>query len=290
MAAWISATGTATDKVVLDPGAFFRRAELKRLPCAQALRPWVDYYWIVTWNLPAGATYESSTVPEPNCHLSVEYGGRARAGAARDGVFLTGVQTSRRFDVELSGTGAVVGVRFRPGGLTAMTGIEGWRLRDEVREAQGLLPLSERLMGLRADDPDIAGALDEAVHALPLRGDPAYDILGAALRLAGVAEPRSPVADVATECGMSVRQLQRLYRHFLGVGPQWMVARARVHAALQQLHEGSVTNLADLARELGWFDQAHLNRDFVAIVGESPGSYQRRCAASSPVGEPGALP
>lgn len=269
---------------MLDPGGFAQHATLHRLPCAASLRPWVDYYWTVQWALPANASYRSCTIPEPNCHLSIEYGGRVREGATQEGIFLTGVMSRRRFDVLLTGSGGVVGVRFRPGGLTALTGIEAWTLRDRVRLVDDLVPISDGLETLRGTSVALAETLDESVAGLPLRGDAEYSALCASLTALQTAGPAITVSDLAEHCGLGVRRLQRLYRRFIGVGPQWLIARARVHTAVARLHEGQVTTLADLASDLGWFDQAHFNRDFLALVGESPGEYRRRCATAAPSG------
>lgn len=284
MVAWTSATQPKVAGVVLDPGGFAQHATLDRLPCDPALRAWVDYYWTVQWNLPAGTTYRSSTIPEPNCHLSIEYGGRVREGATQEGIFLTGVMTRRRFDVRLTGSGGVVGVRFRPGGLTAMTGIQAWTMRDRVRQADGLMAVSERLEGLRGTSTGLTGVLDESIAGLPLRGDDQYAAVCDSLTILEASDPSVTVSDLADDCGVGIRRLQRLYRRFIGVGPQWMIARSRVHAALARMHQGQVTTLADLASDLGWFDQAHFNRDFIVLVGESPGEYRRRCSTSPPPG------
>ena len=84
---------------------------------------------------------------------------------------------------------------------------------------------------------------------------------------------------------MSERTLQRLFRRHVGVGPKWVLQRARLHDAVDRIDRGGVRDLAALAVELGWFDQAHFTRDFTALVGQSPAAYARRAthAGSRPV-------
>ncbi len=278
MPAWTDATRSDRTGVVLRPEAFGRHAELCRYLCDVRLGRWVDYYWSVRWELPPGTSYLSSTVPEPNCHLSVEYGGRFRDGAVCDGVFLTGVASRRRFDVTLTGSGGVVGARFRPGGLTAMTGFEAWTLTDRVLPAGDVAPWAAGLAGLRVGAPDLQDRLDQALlRRVPdIRGDD--QILRSSLRVL-YADPTRSVAELAAACGVGVRRLQRVYRRGVGVGPQWVLARARVHAALARMHEGTEITLAGLAADLGWYDQAHFTRDFIALVGQPPGAYlQTHCS------------
>ena len=88
---------------------------------------------------------------------------------------------------------------------------------------------------------------------------------------------RDTVTLAAERHGLSERTLQRLFRRYVGVGPKWVLQRARLHDAVERLDtaDGPV-DLAALATELGWFDQAHFTRDFTALVGQSPAAYAAR--------------
>lgn len=263
--------------IILDPARFAQVATLTRPSCDPALTPWVEHYWTVSWELPDGVSYRSSTVPAPSCNLTVEYGGCARAGARGSGVFVTGVVSRQRFDVFLHGSGGVVGVKFRPGGLTALSGVDAAGLRDRVVAANHVLPGADELAGLRADDPDMTGRLDAYLAALPTHPDNGdYRKLLSVLDILDNAEPAITAADLAERCGLGLRTLQRVCRRYLGVGPQWLIARARVHAAIARMHGDAESTLARLATDCGWFDQAHMGRDFVALVGEPPGRYRER--------------
>jgi AraC-like DNA-binding protein len=47
----------------------------------------------------------------------------------------------------------------------------------------------------------------------------------------------------------------------------------RLQDVLQALETGINVNLAALAQDLGYFDQAHFARDFKQITGATPGRY-----------------
>lgn len=66
-----------------------------------------------------------------------------------------------------------------------------------------------------------------------------------------------------------------MFRRYVGVGPQWVLQRFRLHDALAAIDAGETGDLATLAARLGWFDQAHFNRDFRDAVGQTPGRYAR---------------
>lgn len=272
-------TFATKDGVILDPLRFAEHATLRRPACHPALAPWVEHYWTVQWRLPAGASYRSSLVPVPQANLTVESGGSSRSGTNAPGVFVTGVVSRALFDVTLTGSGGVVGAKFRPGALTALTGIAAANLRDRVLPAIEVLAGADELLDLRPDRPDSVDRLEDFLLARAAGDHAELDTVGAVVATLEEAAPAMSAAELADRCEMSLRSLQRLCRHFIGVGPQWLVARARVHAAICRLHAGDYNTLADLAIELGWFDQAHFGRDFTALVGESPGAYRDRVCA-----------
>ncbi|MGH7591370.1 MAG: DUF6597 domain-containing transcriptional factor, partial [Gemmatimonadales bacterium] len=77
----------------------------RKLP-APALRPFVEHYWVVRWELPAGVRRLAETVPHPSSHWVTE---RGRS-------LVHGVPTAR-FVRTITGRGQAFGVKFRPGGL-----------------------------------------------------------------------------------------------------------------------------------------------------------------------------
>ena len=60
-----------------------------------------------------------------------------------------------------------------------------------------------------------------------------------------------------------------------------MIRRYRLHEAAERLSDGEAVNLAELALDLGYFDQAHFVKDFGAIVGIAPREYAREVRSSS---------
>lgn len=240
---------------------------------------WVERVWSVRWDLPGGVEHVNSIVPHPSVSLTVERGDVQRDGAHGPGVWVTGVVT-RRFDAVCRGRGGAVGVKFHPGGFTALTGLPAAELRDRSRLADGLVAGSTSLADLPLDAQAAGPALCALVEDLARdRGpDPSYALVG--LVVQHLQDPAvTRVDDLAERCGLSVRGLQRLLRQYVGVGPKWMVARRRLHDAVATIDEGYDGTLADLAATAGWYDQNQFARDFTALVGTSPGAYRDRATA-----------
>jgi AraC-like DNA-binding protein len=281
VASWKNATAldrAATLRGVLRPAETAQQADLRRdAPVSEPLRPFVERYWSVRWDLTGRPPFRSEVLSHPSVNVSVESGTQPRFGFAMPAVLVHGVVT-RRFTVDLTGAGRVTAVKFRPGGFTALTGsLPG---RNSIERPGGRLGLpAARLLGdvlAPDDDGDRAAVLDAAL--LPLAVDPpdAYlDLLGV---IGAMIEDRELVRvdQVAALAGLGVRSLQRLFAGYVGVSPKAVLARYRLQDAAAAIDAGDVDDLAGLAASLGWFDQAHFSRDFRAVVGVTPSAYLQR--------------
>jgi len=61
----------------------------------------------------------------------------------------------------------------------------------------------------------------------------------------------------------------------VGVPPKWVIQRYRLQEAIWHLAQPDCAELAELAQQLGFFDQAHLHRKFVGLVGSTPPEYRK---------------
>ncbi|MNU01164.1 DNA-binding transcriptional activator FeaR [compost metagenome] len=58
-----------------------------------------------------------------------------------------------------------------------------------------------------------------------------------------------------------------------------MIKRYRMHEAVARLQADiAAPELAQLALDLGYYDQAHFIKEFTALVGKPPGAYRRAIA------------
>ncbi len=72
----------------------------------------------------------------------------------------------------------------------------------------------------------------------------------------------------------------------MGLAPKAYARVARFQRALAALHAGG-RGLSDVALRAGYYDQPHMNADFRALAGMTPGEYlaARRYPASANVAE-----
>jgi AraC-like DNA-binding protein len=181
--------------------------------------------------------------------------------------------------MEIRATGAVdlVGVRFRPEALSAWLRVSGGELLDRS-SALGELParldrtLAEQLSEAGGSGPRLAILRS---HLAQTASRVAFDRrIGAAVDLA-LADGRARPAAIAAAVGMSYRQLSRLFQQRLGFGPKPLIRLGRFQRALRALEGPEGRSVAAAAVRAGYFDQAHLARDFRLFAGIAPGRYLR---------------
>lgn len=74
---------------------------------------------------------------------------------------------------------------------------------------------------------------------------------------------------IATEVSISAYHFSRLFKQSTGLAPHQYQIRCQVERAKELLQAGEMT-IADIATQVGFYDQSHLSRHFKRIVGVSP--------------------
>jgi len=184
-----------------------------------------------------------------------------------------------RFTRELHGRGRAFGVRFRPAGFRPFLGAPVATLTDRrVAVADVFGPAGDRLVAellAAPGEPELAAAAEAFLLARRPAPDPDVALVNQVVDQIMADHDLTRVEDAAARSGIGTRRLQRLFATYVGVTPKWVIRRSRLHEAVERLDQGHQVDLAFLARELGYFDQAHFARDFRAAVGRPPAAYAR---------------
>jgi AraC-like DNA-binding protein len=253
---------------ILAPDAVGDIFQLERFRPAADLAPFVENFWRVSWDRRGLAPHTQEVLPYPNVHAIVELGVSS----------VTGVLTGR-FTRELRGRGQAFGVKFRPGGFRPFSAGPIAALTDRRLELGRVFELDARALERELLACPEAAAMAARVEAV-LRGrapcvDATVDLVDGVVQYVATHRALQRVDELVVATGLSKRVLQRLFREYVGVSPKWVIQRFRLHDAAARLAAGESLDAAQLARELGYFDQAHFIRDFRATVGRPPGAYAR---------------
>jgi AraC-like DNA-binding protein len=240
------------------------RVRLGRFVPSEPAALFVEHYWTVRWDLRDQPPFTSESLPYPSVHLVLERGQSRVHGV-----------TTGKFRQTLREQGLVFGIKFKPGGFRPFVDAPVARLTNRKIPASRILPWADQLeAAVLAAGEDAQMADCAAVHLAPHLPVPDPQIEFVSGIVDAVAEDRSlvRVEQLVDRFGMSARHLQRLFREYVGVSPKWVIQRYRLFEASARLASGDADSV-NLARELGYFDQAHFIRDFKALIGKPPGAF-----------------
>jgi AraC-like DNA-binding protein len=223
--------------------------------------------------------------PMPSAHLFINLAGPIRLydsdpavppAVFTDGWFM-GVWT-RRFLIEYQTPVRVVGVHFKPWGISPFVDMPSSELRDrwlpvDAVWERSLDRMHDRIASARSSGEILLILEDELRSRLvpaPSRGLELVDHTAGRLEASWGAVSVGALTDSA---GVSGNHLATQFKSHLGVTPK-RVARiyrfARLILSIDALHP---VDWSQLAQAAGYFDQAHFSKEFKDFTGHTPTAY-----------------
>jgi AraC-like DNA-binding protein len=263
---------------------------IQRLPIA-SLRPFVSRVWAsensvnpVEYAQPA----REHVLPTGQMHLVFRMtddplrifpSSDDRPSQSLGGAVVGGVR-SRFYVRELTAPSCSVGMVLRPGAAAILFGTTAGALAGRHTPLENLWGtfarnVRERLLEAKnalARLSVLESVLESRLAARPPRTRGLHPVVASALHdIAGFPS----VAAVVRQSGLSHRQFIACFREAVGMAPKVYLRVLRFQRALQTLRQNRAATLAGLAAEMGYSDQAHFNRDFLAFSGVTPLAYLR---------------
>lgn len=253
-------------EAIVRPRAGAEVFRVERFAPRPELAEYVDYHWLVHWDVPG--RHRQEVVPQPRVHVAAEHGRLLVHGLSR-----------KPFERVLTGSGLVLGTAFHPAGFRPLLKRSVGSIVETVLPGHEMLGVDDRAVAERilADGP--AEELVRAIEDYLLETCPEPDETARRVRgLVEEAERRHDLRraeDLAAVAGTSLRSLQRLFTEYVGIGPKWVIQRFRILEAAAAATGDRPVDWSALAQELGFSDQAHLTRAFRQVVGSPPETYRR---------------
>jgi AraC-like DNA-binding protein len=191
----------------------------------------------------------------------------------RDGRLVVAGPDQRAWRSRVRAGEEIVGIRLRPGVAGAVFDLPASDLLNSRVPLEELFDsraaeLAERLSGTEEQEAKYL-LLEGLVASAVAQSGPDPLVLAAARRLGF---PGSRVDQLADALGISERQLRRRFHAAVGYAPKTLdrVLRfRRLVSQAQAVSDGEI-DLARLAADLGYADQAHMTRDCVRLTGMPP--------------------
>jgi AraC-like DNA-binding protein len=227
----------------------------------------VSAYWTVALQ---GRAHVIRTLPDACVDLTIDLHDPRRPHA-----YVAGPQRKARTR-RLRGRVHLLGARLLPGS-SLLLGVPADALHEDWTPlGRFLKPVEvrrlEAAVGRAPSLPARIGAL-EAFLVDKLLNRAVDPRLSRALAAIYQAQGDLPVSDLARAAHASPRTLVRLFERWVGLAPKRFARVVRFQTALRTLD--ATASGADLAADLGYFDQAHLIRDIKEMFGSTPTQARR---------------
>jgi AraC-like DNA-binding protein len=247
-------------------------------PPVPALANIVEYVWA---SQGAPAHPRERVVPTGTLELFVSLAdveGRIHNVAGREWSFSgAGVAGAYRrpFMFDTHENASVVGVHFKPGQAGVVLGVPAGELMDRHVDLDDIWgrcarELREQLCAATTTSERFAILEAELLSQLDARSvHPAVTYA-----LDALAQPNARVADIAKAAGLTQRRLIDLFTAAVGITPKRFGRVLRFHRATA-LARSAALDWTRVAHQCGYYDQAHLIRDFRELADMTPRDLMR---------------
>ena len=166
-----------------------------------------------------------------------------------------------------------VALELTPLGCRALFGTPARALWNTSLELQDLAPaagveLWDRLQ-LAPSWPERFSTCDEVLGKL-VTGEPIEPALGRSWHLLTASGGTASVGEIAGVVGWTRQHFARRFAGEFGLSPKLAARVVRFDRARKML-QAPFLSIAQVARSCGYYDQAHLTRDFTELAGVAPG-------------------
>lgn len=245
-----------------------KKFQLSRHLPPQDLSFFIEHYWIVDWDLRGQEPYVQETLPYPSVHVVIE----------KDQSRVFGVQTGK-FVRLLENKGRVFGIKFKPGGFYPFVESSISRFTNASTSFQDAFgvdarPLEETLLS-QGDEAKMIKLAEKFLRERLPEQDMNVRVVNEIVDWIIAHREITKVDEVVSSLNLNKRRVQRLFRHYVGVSPKWVIKRYRLHEVAERLAGGEVVDWPAMVVELGYSDQAHFIKDFKTIVGRTPAEYAK---------------
>ena len=174
----------------------------------------------------------------------------------------------------------IIGVKFKPLGITRVTGINMQHVANSIIPAEDVWG---RELELLCDEMQSAGSLlgmiavlekfliDKYMHtSLHYRVESAQN----AIALLTKTDGSMSVKDLQEQTNTTRKTLERAFLHYLGLKPKLFARIIRFNVAKEIIDQGVLTqSLTSLAHQCGYYDSSHFTAEFRRFAGLSPSLY-----------------
>lgn len=241
------------------------------------LNRFIECFWTLESDVNSGLTKPESILPDGCVELILNFGapfselidnGLRRRQPAH---FLVG-QMTQPVSIAPTGPVQVLGVRFHPAGTSQFLHLPMHEMTNQIVELEAIDPaLARDLIAVACSVTSLqqkVAAIETclAARVREISGDFRFiELAASAVRRGG----KITVDRLSADAGISGRQLERRFLRDVGIGPKMFCRILRFQQVFQAVEQQDA-GWAAVAADCGYYDQAHLIRDFQEFARQTP--------------------
>ena len=246
----------------------------KRVEPTLLAAPWIECFWIIENDDPKQVTQKiiPDGFPEIIFHFGDPYEINLNGQWEKQDLNLLAGQIKKFFWLRNTGKASMLGIKLKPPSLAQGFSLNMNEITDKVENMNKMKigPLTELQKLVRAATTfndrinQVAGYFEN----LKWREHPIHHALEVIFKNRGM----NTVSDLVNVLKISERQLERIFKQYVGLSPKFYSKVIRF-STIFQLKEQGDPSWIDLTHETGFADQSHFIRDFKSFTGEDPSRY-----------------
>lgn len=237
----------------------------------------IECFWIVENDDPTPLVQKiiPDGFPEIILHFGDPYSIKLRDQWEHQSKSLLAGQITSYFHLQNTGRSSILGVKCKPTALTHLFKIFMNELTNHVVE------LNNAIAGQWDTLENTLRSADNHMHRIELIQETLTKIrpenftempIEKAIAVIFSEKGLISVADICDAAATSERQLERLFKKYIGLSPKFYSRIIRFSYVFQVVQEREMNGI-ELGLESGFYDQSHFIKNFKAFTGEDPSRY-----------------
>ncbi|CAL1518736.1 helix-turn-helix domain-containing protein [Chitinophaga sp. MM2321] len=194
-------------------------------------------------------------------------------------VYLFGQPTSPRVITTNENGVNILGVKFKPLGITKITGINMEWIADQIIPAEDIWGKELELL---CDEMQSAWSLEQTILVLEEFLIKKYkstslhyraNSVQKAIELIDQSKGAIDIKTLQVQTNTSRKTLERAFLHYLGLMPKLYSGIVRFNAVKQMMDCSPCLSVSDIAYDIGYYDNSHLSANFKRFSGLTPTEY-----------------
>jgi AraC-like DNA-binding protein len=250
----------------------------KRFDPAEELKNIIECYWIIEDD--DVSPQQQKIIPDGFIEIIFHYRSPYRINLGgrweQQSLSLLAGQIRNHFFLENTGTSGIIGVKLKPTALTHLFGLSMYQFTDRVVDILSVPALQslwrQEQLSVAQDHEKRIVLLDDLFKEIISEKKYAPTIAEQAIDLIFANHGMMPVSDITHKIGIGERQLENLFKKYVGLSPKFFMRIIRFNYIFKLVQENN-QSWSGLAYEASYFDQSHFIRNFRDFTGENPSDY-----------------